>query len=153
MVRRTVAMSIKIADIMSKRVITAQPHHTVEHVRGLMERNRIKAVPIVDTDGKALGIVTTTDLLDTRKKTAPISGIMTTEIKVIPAYNDPAAAARVMRRNKIHHVVVTHEKKVVGILSTFDLLKLVEGHRFVMKNAAPTATKGKGKTKAKTKSQ
>lgn len=140
-------MSIKIADIMSKRVITAQPHHTVEHVRGLMERNRIKAVPIVDSDGKALGIVTTTDLVKERKKTAPVSGFMTTEIKVVPAYNDPSKAARIMRRNKIHHVVVTHEKKVVGILSTFDLLKLVEGHRFVMKNAAPAATKGKGKGK------
>ena len=144
MVRADSDMSIKIADIMSKRVITAQPHHSVEHVRGLMERNRIKAVPIVDDEGKALGIVTTTDLVTERKKAAPVSGFMTTDIKVVPAYNDPSAAARIMRRNKIHHVVVTHEKKVLGILSSFDLLKLVEGHSFVMKNAAPAATKGKG---------
>ncbi|MCP4319597.1 MAG: hypothetical protein GY789_27340 [Hyphomicrobiales bacterium] len=34
-----------------------------------------------------------------------------------------------MRKNKIHHVVVTHQKQVVGLISSFDLLKLVEGHR------------------------
>ena len=33
----------------------------------------------------------------------------------------------------------THEQKVVGLVSSFDLLKLVEEHRFTMKNppAAP----------------
>ena len=48
-----------------------------------------------------------------------------------------------MRNHKIHRVVVTHEKQVVGILSAFDLLKLVEGHRFVAKTA-PTSSKRKG---------
>ena len=40
-------------------------------------------------------------------------------------------------------LVVTHEQKVVGILSSFDLLKLVEGHRFVAK-AGPTRSQRKG---------
>jgi hypothetical protein len=43
-------------------------------------------------------------------------------------------------------VVVTHEKKVVGVLSSFDLLKLVEGHRFVAKNP-PTESRRKGSTR------
>ncbi len=33
-------MTVKIADLMSQRVITAQPHHTVEHVREMMNRVR-----------------------------------------------------------------------------------------------------------------
>ena len=53
----------------------------------------------------------------------------------MPAYNDVSAAARVMRKHRIHHVVVTHEKSVVGIISSLDLLKLVEGHRFTAKKA------------------
>ena len=40
-----------------------------------------------------------------------------------------------MRKHRVNHVIVTHEKKIVGILSSFDLLQLVEEHRFVMKNA------------------
>jgi len=40
-------------------------------------------------------------------------------------------------------VVVTHEQKVVGMLSAFDLLQLAESHRYVAKNA-PTPSKRKG---------
>ena len=136
-------MNVKIADLMSDRVIAAQPHHTVEHVRALMDNNKISAVPVIDSEGAPVGIVTSTDLVAERSPSAKVSTFMTESVKVIPAYNDVSAAARAMRNAKIHHVVVTHEKQVVGILSSFDLLKLVEDHRFVMK-AAPTP-KGKSK--------
>lgn len=135
-------MNVKIKDLMSERVISARPHHTVEHVRGLMERNRISAVPVIGPDGDAVGIVTATDLVADLKNGAPVSQVMTERVYTVPAYNDVHVAARVMRNRKIHHVVVTHEKQVVGIISSFDLLKLVEDHRFVMKNA-PAATKRK----------
>jgi CBS domain-containing protein len=54
-------------------------------------------------------------------------------------------AARIMRNHKIHHLMVTDEKKLIGIISSFDLLKLVEGHRFEIKNPATPKSKGKGK--------
>jgi signal-transduction protein with cAMP-binding, CBS, and nucleotidyltransferase domain len=50
-----------------------------------------------------------------------------------------------MRNHKIHHLIVTHEQKVVGIISSFDLLTLVEDHRFVMKNAPTPNHKSTGK--------
>jgi len=133
-------MTIKISELMAKRVITAAPHHSVEHVRSMMERNRIHAVPVVGTNGEPVGIVTTTDLSHRLKDESPVSRIMSEDVTVVPAYNDASVAARIMRRRKIHHVVVTHEKRVVGIISSFDLLKLVEKHRFVAKGA-PTAPK------------
>lgn len=58
---------------------------------------------------------------------------MSDKVYTIPQYNDVHQAARLMRNHHIHHVVVTHEKVVVGIISSFDLLELVEDHRFVMK--------------------
>jgi len=129
-------MNVKIADIMAKRVISAARHSTVAHVRSMMERNRINAVPVTDSEKMPIGIITSTDLSRRRlKDETPISRIMTKEVKTIPAYNDASAAARAMRRGKMHHLIVTHEKQVVGIVSTFDLLKLVEDHRFVMKGA------------------
>ena len=128
-------MNVKIADLMAKRVISAQPHNSVDHVRGMMERNRIHAIPIVGPESEAVGIVTTADLAHRLKGGTPVKRIMSDRVFCVPAYNDVSAAARIMRRHKIHHVVVTHEKMVVGIISSFDLLKLVEGHRFTMKNA------------------
>ncbi len=137
-------MSIKIADLMAKRVISAVPHHSVAHVRDMMERNRIHAVPVVGPEMEVLGIVSSADLARRLKDGTPIRRVMSVDVKTIPAYNDVSAAARAMRRGKIHHLVVTHEKKVVGVISSFDLLKLVEGHRFVMKNK-PAKTRKKAR--------
>ena len=136
-------MNVKIADIMAKRVITARPHQTVGHVRDVMERNRIHAVPVVGTDGDAAGIVTTADLARRVKDGSPVSRIMSENVTVVPAYNDASVAARIMRKRKIHHVVVTHEKQVVGIISSFDLLKLVEGHRFVARTAPKSSNRAR----------
>ena len=138
-------MTVKISELMAKRVITAEPHHTVGRLRRIMERNRIHAVPVVGTNREAVGIVTSADLARRVKDESPVSRIMSDDVIVVPAYNDASVAARIMRKRKIHHVVVTHEKQVVGIISSFDLLKLVEGRRFVAKNA-PTASKRGQKT-------
>ena len=136
-------MNVKISDLMVEQVVTAQPHHTVEHVRGMMERNAIHAVPVVDTEGEALGIVSSTDLAADLKPGTPIQGLMSEKVYTVPRYDDVHVAARIMRNHRIHHLVVTHEQKVVGILSAFDLLKLVEARRFSMK-PAPTPSTRKG---------
>jgi CBS domain-containing protein len=135
-------VKVRIADLMAKRVITATPHTTVSHARGLMEKNRIHSIPIVGTENEPVGIVTSTDLAKRLKDDTPVSRIMSREVTLVPAYNDASVAARIMRKQKIHHVVVTHEKQVVGLISSFDLLKLVEGHSFVAKNT-PRAPKRK----------
>ena len=136
-------MNTKVADLMSDTVVTAEPHHSIEHVRTLLDRNAISSVPVVDSDGQPTGIVSVTDLAHDLKAGSPISAIMTEKVYVVPKYEDTSIAARIMRNHKIHHVVVTHEKEVVGILSAFDLLKLVEDHRYVAKNA-PQTSKRKG---------
>jgi CBS domain-containing protein len=134
----------KVQDLMVEKVISVEPHHTVEHVRSIMERNKIHAVPVVGVEGEPLGMVSSVDLAAGLKAATPINKIMTSDkIYSIPQYDDVSTAARVMRNHHIHHLVVTHEQKVVGIISSFDLLKLVEGHRFVAKNA-PTPSKRKG---------
>lgn len=136
-------MNVKVHELLTPSVITAEPHQSVEHVRKMLETNRISAVPVVNTAGEPVGIVSVTDLVQDLKAGAPISGVMTEKVYTVPQYDDVSTAARVMRNHHIHRVVVTHEKKVVGVLSAFDLLKLVEEHRFVAKGA-PTPSRRKG---------
>ena len=128
-------MNIKIDDLMVKQVLTGTRHQTVGHVKELMAEHKIHALPIVGSEGEVLGIVTSTDLLEDHADGAPISSVMTERVYTVPQYNGAHIAARIMRKHHIHHVVVTHEKKIVGVISSFDLLKLVEDHRFAMKNA------------------
>jgi CBS domain-containing protein len=81
------------------------------------------------------------------KPESPISTIMTKSVYTVPKYDDVSVAARIMRNHKIHRVVVTHEQKVVGMVSAFDLLALVEAHRWVPKNPPSKARRQKPKRK------
>ena len=39
-------MNVKVNELMTESVVTTQPHATVSHVRGMLERNKIGAVPV-----------------------------------------------------------------------------------------------------------
>lgn len=139
-------MNTKIADLMIEKVMTATPHQTLGHVREVMSVHAVSCMPVVGPDGEPLGIVTTTDLLDCdHSESAPLSGVMSKGVYTVPQYSDPSMAARIMRNHHVHHVLVTHEGQLVGIVSSFDLLRLVEDHRFTMKNAPTTSKKHGGK--------
>lgn len=127
---------------MVKSVITTMPHKSVGHAQSIMAKNKIKSLPIVDSEMGVKGIITSSDMLKDLSEHTPLSHVMVTKVYTIPAYSDVHMAARMMRKHKINHLVVTDEKKIVGVLSAHDLLKLVEDHRFVMKNP-PTPSKKK----------
>ena len=136
-------MNAKICDLMTKSVMTTTPHQTFAHVKKVLRDHHASCIPVVDNNHQPIGMVTSSDLLADRADGVPVSEFMTKNVLTVPTYADVSLAARVMRNHKIHHVVVTEEKKVVGLISSFDLLKLVEDHRFVMKNP-PTESKKKG---------
>ncbi len=142
-------MNAKIHDLMTASVVTTQPHVTVDRVRRIFKRNKVSALPIVDSEGHPIGIISVTDLVSDLKPNSRISSVMTERVFTVPQYNDVSVAARIMRKQGIHHLVVTHEKEVVGIISAFDLLELVEDHRWVPKNPGTKGTKAKGKKKSK----
>ena len=138
-------MNTKVLDLMSKNVVTAQPHETVAAVKTKMTKKKLRHIPIVSLDNEPVGVISASDLVSAEKEGTPVSNVMTGDVVTIPDYEDASVAAKMMRNHKIHHLVVTHEKSVIGIISSFDLLKLVEGRRFVMKNPSTPKTKGLGK--------
>lgn len=133
----------KVDDVMTQQVMTMTPHQTAGHVREVMQQHRVSCFPIVGPENEPVGVITAGDLIghaDGQK----VSQFMTEKVFTVPRYEDVAIAARIMQNHHIHHLVVTDEGKVVGIVSAFDLLTLIDGHRFVMKNA-PTPSKKGGK--------
>ena len=137
-------MNVKVSDLMAAQVMTTSRHKSIGHVRKVMHEHGVHCIPVVDPDGTAAGIVTSTDLIgDGLSDTTPVSKIMSRALHTIPQYADVSQAARTMRNHGIHHVVVLHEKQVVGVLSSFDLLQLVEDHRFTMKNAPTPSRKSR----------
>ena len=137
-------MNITIDEVMVRNVTTALPDDTVGGARTTMLEGNFHALPVVDDDGHPVGVVTSNDLLEDVTDDMLLRDIVGQKIYTVPRYDGVHIAARLMRNHKIHHVVVTHEQRVVGVLSAFDLLKLVEDHRFKMKNAS-TPSKRKPK--------
>lgn len=131
--RREVA---NVSDLMASDVQTAGPDEPVSELRERMTRLGINALPVVDTEMVPLGIVTAYDLLGDIPDGAKAAEIMTEDVLSISSYTRVHEAARAMLNHKIHHLVVTHEKKVVGILSSLDIVELVAARRFVMKSPA-----------------
>ena len=130
---------------MIKDVVCTQPHKTIGHVKEMMRKNNISCVPVVNTENEPVGIVTSNDFKLNLSDSSPVSKLLSGHVYAVPAYNDISVAAKVMRKHRFHHLVVTHEKEIVGIISSFDLLQLLDDHKFTMKNK-PTASK---KTKDK----
>ncbi len=54
----------KIKDIMTKNLITARPYTDQERIAILALRNNLKAIPVVDKEGKFLGVVPSDIILD-----------------------------------------------------------------------------------------
>lgn len=55
---------LRVADIMSKNLVTARPEDSMHAALGLMRRYGIRRLPVTDEDGALTGIVTLDDLLD-----------------------------------------------------------------------------------------
>ncbi|MCB0707108.1 MAG: CBS domain-containing protein [Saprospiraceae bacterium] len=134
-------MNIKIADLMVKNVISSQPHKTLGHIKEIMQKNGISAVPIINSENIPVGIVTSNDFREHLNDQSPVSTILAEHVYQVPAYNDVSVAAKIMRKHHIHHLLVTHEQELVGIISSFDLLKLVDENRFTMKNPPKSFTR------------
>jgi len=136
-------MNARVADLMTEAVITTEPHVSVDRVRRILRRNKVSAVPVVDSVGHPVGIVSSTDLVASLKPDSPVHTIMTEKVYTVPKYADVSTAARIMRNHRIHRVVVTHEQRVAGVISAFDLLELVEGRRWVAKKPPAQARRKK----------
>jgi len=54
---------MRAADLMTSFVVTAQPDATIEYAAQLMLQYRISGLPVTDSDGTVLGVVTESDLL------------------------------------------------------------------------------------------
>lgn len=64
----SVRLFMKIKDVMNTNVITCSPDDTVGHLSELLKNNHISGLPVVD-NGKVVGLVSETDLLDLFRET------------------------------------------------------------------------------------
>ena len=116
---------MNVSDIMISPVVVSQNNKSLKHVRDLIERKKINAIPVLSMEGEIEGIITASDIAQESDYTKTVSEVMTTKSYVISKNSGVQDAAKMMRKHDVHHLVVMDEGQVIGILSAMDFVKLV----------------------------
>ena len=58
-------LEMQVSEVMSTPLISVRPSDSIEDCCYLMEQNQIRRVPVVDSDGSIVGIVSLADLAET----------------------------------------------------------------------------------------
>jgi len=118
------------SDIMTRKVCTISPEASVQEIAQLLYRERISGAPVVDTDGKIIGIVTEADIISKASRDGlRVADIMSHEIIAVTEDTPINEIAQLLSERKIKRVPVVSEDKPVGIVSRADIVHAVaEGH-------------------------
>ncbi|MGQ0764351.1 MAG: IMP dehydrogenase [Gemmatimonadota bacterium] len=105
--------------------ITLSPDALLREAVALMTRFRISGVPIVDTEGKLVGIITNRDLQFERNLQRPIRDAMTTkDLVTAPEGTTLDDAERILARHRIEKLPVTDGGGVLrGLITVKDIHK------------------------------
>jgi cystathionine beta-synthase len=108
-------------------LVTVHPEERLVQVVSLLKEHDISQVPVVDADGKLLGIVTEADLLQhlvhgdhVHDPDENIAGIVNPNVITVQPDASVESVLAVFERGKI--VVVTKGECPVGILTKIDLI-------------------------------
>jgi CBS domain-containing protein len=135
-----------VGDVMTREVVTVAPDATFKDAVRLLERHRVSGLPVVDAQGRLVGIVTEADLLNKAEKREPdayvlesrrhrldrsraaaldVASAMSTEVATVLPDSPIALAARQMHSRGFKRLPVVDEAGLlVGIVSRGDLLKV-----------------------------
>ncbi len=119
----------RIRDIASKKVHTIPPTVTIQEAAQTMAHHKIGSIIITNDQGEPLGIVTDRDLREkvvaaARPVNEPVSEIMNSPLITISGGRFAYEAITTMIKNRIHHLPVVENGRLVGMLTNHDLLLL-----------------------------
>ncbi len=105
--------------------ITLGPDRPVREAYALMRRFKISGVPIVDGEGRLVGIITNRDLQFERNLDQPIREAMTREkLITVPVGTSLDEAERILARHRIEKLPVVDERGVLrGLITVKDIFK------------------------------
>jgi CBS domain-containing protein len=132
-------------EVMTPVVVTMAADDSVASAAARLAEAAISGAPVRDGNGKLVGIVSQTDLLDPRRgggrPNAAVYEVMTPEVFTVYADGPALVAALVMAKYDIHRVAVSDATgTLVGILTSLDLVKaLARGVRLESRTGTHTA--------------
>lgn len=116
-----------IKRLMSFPLITASLDISISQLRELMAHNNVKAIPIIEVDEpqKVIGIITDANLYTIENNGLSVAEVMSRQLYFIEHDATAAMAASLMLDNGIHYLLVNKCERLVGIISSFDLMRMI----------------------------
>lgn len=144
-----------VANLMCRRVLTISPDSTLLELETLLHKNHISGVPVTDPKtGELLGVVSQSDIarhlglrsdatqglgyyqssglgpltcLPNFEEEAIVADIMTPYVYFATEDSSLLEVLDLMLTHHIHRVVITKESRLVGVVSSMDLLACLRG--------------------------
>ncbi len=143
---------MKAFDLMSVDFEAAKENATVTEIGTRLILRSINGIPIIEDDGKVIGILTTIDILRAIKEnknidTLKAKDIMTKDPIVIDQQTDILEIIDIMDKEGIEMVPVIdkeNDNRIIGVLSRKDILEEKFNERFVTIGMKRTITKVMG---------
>jgi len=122
--------SLTAADIMTKRVITLHPEDDLFEVMSLFVRNKISGAPVVDQNGKYLGVFTERTsiklLIDAAQRGTPtnqIAKFVDSDAVTVSPHTGLLSIAQMLMTTEYRRLPVLDHGRVIGLISRRDVLK------------------------------
>lgn len=155
---------LRVRDIMTTAVISAAPDTPVHEIARLMDERAISGIPVVDAQGRVVGLVTDLDLIVRNTRFEPpaffqvLDGripletpghykkrlrhmlgteardVMTEKVQTVGPDEEAEILSERMVRTRVNPVPVVEDGRLVGIVSRADVLRLMA------RGAVPTPT-------------
>jgi len=117
--------------IMTPNLVTVRPNASIEEAIDLMLREQISGLPVLDDDGRLVGVITEFALLaiayDRRVKNHTVSQHMTRELITVDVDDPMSRVADLCIVHRVRRVPVIQDGRMVGVIARRDVLRaLVE---------------------------
>jgi CBS domain-containing protein len=116
---------------LKRVVITCRPEDTVETAATLLVTNQIGAMPVRDASGRIVGMLTERDIMrgfsqqGTQIERLLVGDLMARKLITCTPDDAVVAARKVMKINRVRHLLVMQDDRLVGLLSISDVLEAI----------------------------
>lgn len=136
----TKTLQVPVSEVMSRDLLIIQPTDTLDRVGDIFEANTIHHLPVVDKDGKLVGMLSKSDFLkinhmftlfDQEKykeynrrlhRSVKVQEVMTRQLATLRPEDLLSVALGIFQENLFHALPVVEDGMLVGLLTTHDLI-------------------------------